>query len=192
MGTGTGLPHPPLWPRGQWARLLGLFALAVAATVVSFAIISRISHPLLPGGSPAPAIRLASSAGSSDVHDVLAESSGRPVVLEFFETTCAVCQREVRPMCDVHAKHATVPFYGIDAARESAKAVDDFRTSQGGGCIDWPLLLDPQSTVLRSYNVTVVPTVYVIDGRGRVAYTGTGEAGVSGLDRALTTLGGGG
>jgi peroxiredoxin len=192
MGTATGLPHPPLWPRGQWARLLGLFALAVVATVVSFAIVSRISHPLLPGGSPAPAIRLAGSAAPGDVHDVLSESSGHPVVLEFFETTCQICQREVRPMCDVHAKHPAVPFYGIDAARETAKAVEDFRHAQGGGCTGWPLLLDSQSTVLRAYSVTVVPTVYVIDSRGRVAYTGTGEAGVSGIDRALTQLGSGG
>jgi hypothetical protein len=34
----------------------------------------------------------------------------------------------------------------------------------------------------------VVPTVYVIDARGRVAYSGTGEAGVSGLDSALSQI----
>jgi cytochrome c biogenesis protein CcmG, thiol:disulfide interchange protein DsbE len=184
----TGMPRPPLWPRRQWLRLLGLFALAVVATVVSFAIVSRISRPaLLPGGSAAPVIRLSDSAGAH--HDVLADSRGGPVVLEFFETTCAVCQREVKPLCDLHARHPSLAVYSLDAARESATSVDGFRRSQAGGCISWPLLLDPSSDVLRSYRVTVVPTVYLLDGRGRVVYTGTGEAGVAGLDQALAGLG---
>ena len=181
-----GLPRPALWQRGQWVRLLGLFVVAVAATVVSFAIVSRISHPLLPGGSPAPPIRLQGADGRH--YDVLAAAAGRPVVLEFFETTCAVCQREVKPMCDVRSKHSGVVFFGLDAARENAASVSAFGRDQGGGCIDWPLLLDPQSTVLRSYSVTVVPTVYLLGKDGRIAYTGTGESGVAGLDSAITAL----
>jgi peroxiredoxin len=182
----TMLPRPPLWPQGQWARLLGLFAVAVAATVISFALVSHISHPLLPGGAAAPRIRLQDTAGNH--HDVLAESSGGVVVLEFFETTCAVCQHEVSPMCAAQRRHPGVAFFGLDAARENAAAVEGFRHSQGGGCTGWPLLLDPASAVLRSYSVTVVPTVYVLDAKGRVAYTGTGEAGVSGLDQALAQV----
>jgi cytochrome c biogenesis protein CcmG/thiol:disulfide interchange protein DsbE len=193
MGADTPgrLPRPPLWQRGQLSRLLGLFVVAVAAVVISFAIVSRIGHPLLPGGSLAPAISL-QAAGSSPAssHDVLAEQRSRPFVLEFFETTCAVCQREVRPMCDVHARHSSVAFYGVDAARESGEAVARFAQTQAGGCTDWVLLLDPKSAVLRSYQVSVVPTVYVIDAQGRVAYTGTGEAGVSGLDAALNQIAG--
>jgi thiol-disulfide isomerase/thioredoxin len=179
-----GLPRAPLWPRGQWSRLLGLFVLAVAATVVSFAIVSRIAHPLLPGGAPAPPIVL-HAAGTGQRHDVLTERQGHPFVLEFFETTCAICQREVKPMCDIHSRHPAIAFYGVDAARENSDTVSRFAQTQAGGCTDWPLLLDPQSTVLRSYTVTVVPTIYLVDARGRVAYTGTGEAGVSGLDDAL-------
>jgi len=180
------LPRPPLWPSGQWSRLLGLFAVAVAATVISFALVSHIAHPLLPGGAPAPAIRLQDSAGLR--HDVLAEAAGHPVVLEFFETTCTVCQHEVGPMCDAQRRHPDIPFFGLDAAREKAATVEGFRHDQGSGCTGWPLLLDPNSNVLRSYSVTVVPTVYLLDARGRVAYTGTGEAGVSGLGQAIAQV----
>lgn len=186
-----GLPRPPLWPKGQWSRLLGLFAVAVAATVISFALVSHISHPLLPGGTAAPAIRLAAAGETTSTTplDVFASSSGRPVVLEFFETTCEVCQHQVKPMCDVHARHAgRVDFYGIDAARESNSTVTAFRHAQAGGCTAWPLLLDPKSDVLRAYSVTVVPTVYVVDANRRIVYSGTGEAGVAGLDQALGLL----
>jgi len=185
--TPTGLPRPPLWPKGQWSRLLGLFAVAVAATVVSFALVSHISHPLLPGGATAPAVKLLPAGDSSAVPlDVFATAAGRPVVLEFFETTCQVCQHEVRPMCDAHARHAgRVDFYGIDAARESSATVAAFGHDQAGGCQSWPLLLDPKSDVLRAYSVTVVPTVYVVDAQRHVVYSGTGEAGVAGLDQAL-------
>jgi len=181
-----GLPRPPLWPRGQLGRLLGLFAVAVAATVLSFALVSRIGHALLPGGSPAPQIKLAGADGQR--YDVLAAAQGHPVVLEFFETTCEICQREVKPMCDVRRKHPGAVFFGLDAARENAAAVSGFGRRQAGGCIDWPLLLDPNSNVLRSYSVTVVPTVYLLTPSGRVAYSGTGEAGVAGLDAAISSL----
>ena len=179
-------PHPPLWPKGRLPRLLGLFALAVAATVVSFAIVSRISSPkLLPGGSVAPAISLDASTGE---HATLF-GSNRPTVLEFFESTCSVCQREVPAMCALRKAHPEIDVYGVDAARENASTVNEFRRSQANGCIDFPLLLDPTSAVLRSYSVTVVPTVYLVDTRGRVAYTGTGAGGVDGLSSAISTLG---
>ena len=181
-----GLPRPALWQRGQWTRLLGLFVVAVAATVISFAIVSHISHPLLPGGSQAPQIRLQGADGQH--YDVLAGAAGRPVVVEFFETTCAVCQREVQPLCDLSRRYSGVAFFSVNAARESAATVSAFKRDQAGGCIDWPLLLDPQSNVLRSYSVTVVPTVYLLGKDGRIAYTGTGESGVAGLGTAITAL----
>jgi peroxiredoxin len=178
-------PHPPLWPKGRLPRLLGLFALAVGATVVSFAIVSRISGPkLLPGGAVAPAVSLDAATGEH----LTVFGTGRPTVLEFFETTCAICQREVPAMCALRKAHPELDVYGIDAARENAATVNDFRRTQGNGCIGFPLLLDPNSQVLRSYSVTVVPTVYLIDAHGRVAYTGTGAGGVDGLSTAITTL----
>ncbi|HEV7677793.1 MAG TPA: TlpA family protein disulfide reductase [Candidatus Dormibacteraeota bacterium] len=182
------LPRPPLWERGRLLKLIALFGVAVVATVVSFAIVSRISGPrLLPPGSPAPQIALDDSNGGRVV--ILgANAPARPTVLEFFETTCAICQREVAPLCQVHTAHAGADFYALDAARESAAAVNGFRTSQGGGCITFPVLLDPQSSVLRAYSVTVVPTVYLVDTRGRVVYSGTGAGGVDGLDAALRSL----
>jgi peroxiredoxin len=191
---GSGLPpHPPLFTRGRLARLLGLFVVAVVATVISFAVVSRISGPrLLPGGTVAPAIAADSSGGEHVAILGSGNPPSRPVVLEFFETTCAVCQQEVRPMCTVHAQHPGADFYGIDAAREDAAAVNGFRQGQAGGCTAWPLLLDPKSDILRAYSVAVVPTVYVIDTRGRVAYAGTGQGGVDGLATALRTLGAGG
>jgi peroxiredoxin len=191
MGVRSPLPpHPPLFTRSRLVQLIGLFALAVVATVVSFAVVSHIGGPrLLPGGTAAPAISATAASGEQVALFGAANPPPRPVVLEFFETTCAVCQQEVGAMCQTHAQHGGADFYGIDAAREDAGAVNGFRRSQSGGCTSWPLLLDPGSSILRSYSVTVVPTVYVIDTRGRVAYTGTGAGGVEGLATALRSLG---
>jgi thiol-disulfide isomerase/thioredoxin len=188
--TGGLPPHPPLFTRGRFARLLALFALAVVATVISFAIVSRISGPrLLPGGTAAAAISADASTGEHVTAFATGAPPTRPVVVEFFETTCAVCRQEVAPMCQVKAQHPGVDFYGIDAARENAATVNDFRRTQANGCTDWPLLLDPRSDLLRAYSVSVVPTVYVIDTRGRIAYAGTGAGGVDGLATALRNLG---
>jgi peroxiredoxin len=177
--------------RGRLVRLFGLFVLAVVVTVVSYAIVSRVSGPrLLPGGATAPAISAETSTGQQVTLFAGGAPPTRPVVLEFFETTCAICQREVGPLCQVKAAHPEVDFYGVDAARESAATVEQFRHAQGNGCIDFPLLLDPRSDLLRAYSVAVVPTVYVVDTHGRIAYSGTGAGGVDGLGTALRTLAG--
>jgi hypothetical protein len=191
MGARSPLPpHPPLFTRGRFVRLVGLFALAVVATVISFAVVSRISGPrLLPGGTAAPALSARSAAGDQVSLFGKGNLPRRPVVLEFFETTCTVCRQEVQPMCTVHAQHGGADFYGVDAAREGAAAVSDFGRTQAGGCTSWPLLLDPDSRILRAFSVTVVPTVYVVDTTGHVAYTGTGQGGVDGLATALRSLG---
>ena len=185
--------RPPLFSRGQLVRLLFLFGVAVVATVISFAIVSHISGPrLLPGGSAAPSISATAASGDQVALFAPGSTPAKPVVVEFFETTCAVCQQEVQPMCDLHARYPGADFYGIDAAREDAKAVNNFARSHAGGCTGWPLLLDPRSDILRAFSVTVVPTVYVIDTHGRVVYSGTGAGGVDGLGRALQSLGAGG
>jgi thiol-disulfide isomerase/thioredoxin len=185
--------RPPLFNRGQLVRLLFLFGVAVVATVISFAIVSHISGPrLLPGGSTAPSISASAASGEQVALFAPGGTAGKPTVVEFFETTCAVCRQEVQPMCDLHRRYQGVDFYGIDAAREDAGAVKNFAQSQAGGCTTWPLLLDPRSDVLRAYSVTVVPTVYVVDGKGVVVYSGTGAGGVDGLDRALQSLHAGG
>jgi len=186
-------PHPPLFTRGRLVQLVGLFALAVVATVINYAVVSHVGGPrLLPGGAAAPQISTTAASGDHVALFGPAGAPARPVVLEFFETTCAVCQQEVTPMCQARTQHPGADFYGVDAAREDASAVNNFRRTQGGGCTGWPLLLDPQSAILRAYSVTVVPTVYVIDAKGRVAYAGTGAGGVDGLAAALHSLGAGG
>src|SRR5581483_499630 len=48
-------PHPPLFTRGRLVQLVGLFALAVVATVINYAVVSHVGGPrLLPGGAAAP------------------------------------------------------------------------------------------------------------------------------------------
>ena len=155
MGERSPLPpHPPLFTRGRFVRLIGLFVLAVVATVISFAVVSHISGPrLLPGGTAAPAVGAKSAGGEQVALFGKGSPPSRPVVLEFFETTCTVCRQEVGPMCTVHAQHPGADFYGVDAAREDAAAVSDFGRTQAGGCTSWPLLLDPSSSILRAYSV---------------------------------------
>ena len=160
---------------------------AVVVTIFSSVLIPHLfPHKLLAVGTQAPSLSLDAAAGGTI--DIPTAAEGRPFVLEFFETSCPVCQHEVPAVCDLARTHPDVKFFGVNAARETASAVQQFRRQQGGGCITFPLLIDLRSDALRRYTVTVVPTVYLVDVHGRVAYAGTGAGGVEGLKTAIAAL----
>jgi len=124
----------------------------------------------------APPIRLSDADGGS--LDVLGAAGGRPVLVEFLDTACSVCQREVPAVCRLAAVHPGLYVVAIDAVGEDAARLRQFRHDQGTGCIHFPLLVDPGARVTHTYSVSAVPTVYVLDASGRIAYSGVGAAGV--------------
>ena len=80
---------------------------------------------------------------------------------------------------------------GIDAAREPAAAVRAYAQRHLGAGCQVKLLVDPAGKVSRSYQISVVPTVYVVDGNGKIFAGGFGETTVAAAARVLRQLGGG-
>ena len=153
--------------------------------MVAAVLVPRLRAQLLADGSTAPAFSLL---GDDGQHHSLPH---RTTVLEFFETTCPHCREAAPRMCAIAAQHPGVAFVGVDAGLEGVDTLRAYRRDLLAGCpgLDAPVLLsDPRADVTHRYRVGVVPTVYVVDASGRIAYSGVGADGVAGVAAVLDRI----
>ena len=148
-------------------------------------------HPqasLLRNGSAAPAITLQTDTG---VHvDALAAAAHRPLLIQFFSTVCDTCARQGPALCALPARFRRTLVIAVDAAGETAAAIRAYGLhAMPPPCVAHRLV-DPALSVTRAYQAAVVPTVYVVDSSGRIAYGGVGGNAIDGAQAALMQLGG--
>lgn len=144
--------------------------------------------PLLSTGSAAPAINLTSDTGQRV--NALAAAAHHALVIEFFDIECATCQRQAPALCGIAAGHTSDVVVAVDAGNESAAAIRGFRMRYFAAPCPITVLVDPGLAVSRAYRAAVVPTVYVVDKGGNIAYADVGPAGVDNLDAVLQRVGG--
>lgn len=101
---------------------------------------------------------------------------GTPMIVSFWSTSCKPCIRELDAIYDVLPdwKEETdfrVVAVSTDDSRLLAKA-KSFAQGRGWG-EDYTLLFDKNQDFMRAMNVSVVPHVFVIDGKGKVVYSHT-------------------
>ena len=143
--------------------------------------------PQLAAGTTAPAIVLHTVAGAS--LNANAAAAHHALVVEFIETSCETCQRNAPVVCALAARFSHDVFVGVDAGAESAAAVAGFAAAHEPAGCPVTLLLDPGLSVTHAYEAAVVPTVYVVDSSGKIAYGGVGSDGIAGLAAVLQRLG---
>jgi thiol-disulfide isomerase/thioredoxin len=138
---------------------------------------------LLAPGMQAPAFTLETPPGPKVS---LASLRGKVVLLEFFATWCPHCAAEAPHLKTIYAAlpHSRYAFVAVNADSETAPSVLAYHIYFG---FPFPAVLDPggksgsfhhhgsRGTVSLAYRVPSYPTFYVLDGKGRVAWAGTGE-----------------
>lgn len=120
---------------------------------------------------PAPAFELQDMAGQpinfSDYQDQI-------LFLNFWQTTCAPCVRELPAFAEFAADQAgqgvAVLAVNFDETTTQVQRFFDENDIRGV-----PLALDPASQVRRTYGVQMLPTTFVIDRDGRVRFMHLGE-----------------
>jgi peroxiredoxin len=135
-------------------------------------------------GTEAPAFDLYTPRGK---RVSLASMRGKTVLLEFFATWCPHCHAEAPHLKQLYAKldQGRYAFVGINGDGEdpaSVLAYDRFFK------LPFPVLLDPNRSdpgsfshegsrgpVSLAYKLSLFPTFYMIDPRGRVVWAATGE-----------------
>ena len=88
----------------------------------------------------------------------------------------------------MQADFSAVTVVGVDAAREPADKLRAFQQRYLPAGCSVTLLADPGARVSQQYAITVVPTLYVVDGNGKIAAAGFGETTVEPARRLLERL----
>jgi peroxiredoxin len=151
------------------AKIARVFApaVALAAAALLVAVTPRVA---MAGGTPqvgsvAPDFSLPTAAGKTIK---LSDLRGKVVVVNFFATWCPPCRAETPDL--VAASNAFAPrgvvFVGVDA-KESAQLVNQFAAAKD---VAYILALDSDGKVDERYDVRAIPTTYVVDRDGRIAY----------------------
>jgi peroxiredoxin len=145
--------------------------------------------PLLATGAAAPAIALQTADGRRV--DVFAAASHGPVLIQFFDTVCVNCREQQVALCTLAASFPRASVVEVDAGRESAAAVGAYAHANVAAPCRVTLLVDPGATVSQRYAITVVPTYYVVDSAGHIAFGGVGATGLAAAQPVLRQLAGG-
>jgi peroxiredoxin len=102
----------------------------------------------------------------------LSERLGEVVLLNFWNSPCNACRKQVASLDDLAARYAgnglVVLGINLDGdRRRTAAAVEALNVS-------YPILLDNLKNVSRSYQVDKMPVTVLIDRQGTVRYVATG------------------
>ncbi len=139
------------------------FTLAIALFVSTFAF------------AQVPSVKVENSKGEAFDTKTLIES-GKPTIISFWSTSCKPCIRELDAIYDAlpdwkEEADFNVVAVSTDDSRLLAKA-RSFAEGRGWG-EDYILLFDKNQDFMRAMNVSQVPHVFVLDGKGKIVYSHT-------------------
>ena len=140
------------------------FLLSIAAPFISALAAAQV-----------PSVTVENFKGESfDTVSLLDE--GTPMIISFWSTSCKPCIRELDAVYDampdwLEEADFRVVAVSTDDSRLLAKA-KSFAEGRGWGD-EYTLLFDKNQDFMRAMNVSVVPHVFVVDGKGKVVYSHT-------------------
>ena len=111
---------------------------------------------------PAHAMALPSLRGPGSIN--LTGSASKPLVLNFWSSTCAPCQRETPALASVaRAMGTKVAFLGIDTADQRAAA----RAFIARYKVPYPVAFDPDASAAGRYGVPGLPVTIFLSPSGK-------------------------
>ena len=114
--------------------------------------------------------------------------AGRPLLVTFWSTTCAVCLREMPELDALYRRFSRRGFEVIAVAMpwDSPGAVVQLARARG---TPYPVALDVDGAIARAFgDVSATPTHFLIDPDGDVAFRRTGALDFSALTSRLRSM----
>ena len=160
-----------------WAVLLALLLL-VGAAAAGWTLAAR-AHRQAPAGQGLT-FRLASLDGRRLGPG---DFPGKTLVVEFWATWCAPCRLQAAILEEMYPRYRRegVEFLAVNLGEEA----DLVRQFVADSPFSYPVLLDPRQELGQKVGVYALPTVLVLDPRGKTVYLEPGIADEATLRRAL-------
>ena len=117
------------------------------------------------------------------------KGSGNPLLLAFFSVFCDPCRDELAILQRIQERYGgRVEVVAVCLDGEILKSTVAGVAKQEG--YSFRVLLDEVTNrqvfrVADGYRVTAMPTLYIVDGSGRIAFAGTGRVAEDILDKAV-------
>lgn len=172
-------PNPVTGRQSPRSRLAAIALVVVGAVVLSTATVlglhwatvsSRKASAMPQAQEPgftrldrqAPAVLLPSLRGPGTFS--IAKLAGKPIVLNFWASTCEVCKSETPALASVaRALGGKVTFVGIDSVDRHEPAMA-FITKYH---VPYPIGFDPQGTATIRYGVVALPVTFFLSSSGK-------------------------
>jgi len=171
------------------ARSKVLRVLVVCAALATALLAGACGRPAPVGDLvPMPEFTLASLGGESFAK---ADFAGKVVLFDLWATWCGPCHLQADILRELYPQAAKkgVEFVAV-ATGEEIGIVRDF---VGRRPFLYAVLVDPEETIAAALDIVALPTLVVMDRKGRIAYRHTGVADaetiLAALDRAESAAG---
>jgi cytochrome c biogenesis protein CcmG/thiol:disulfide interchange protein DsbE len=140
-----------------------------------------IASPLVGHRAPSFALRTLDNRRALS----LATLRGRPVVVNFWQSSCIPCRQEHPLLLHAFREYGqNVAFVGV-SYEDGTSAAESFLRSNGGG---WPTLKDPGGLTAIDYGVYGIPETFFIDRSGVIRYKSVGPVTAGVLQREIRTI----
>ena len=173
------------WPVSRGRSLAVAAMTAALAAIVILAVVPRMSESSAFEAldRPAPAFHVIAgdrSIGLADLH-------GRVTVLAFWASWCLPCIRESPELERVYQRfrnNSRVAFYAVDTAFLGDQTAEDGQRFLQNHHLELPMAFDAGEAA-RALGVDGIPTLFILDGNGRIRYVHHGYDGSESMETAL-------
>jgi peroxiredoxin len=141
-------------------------------------------EPGSPVGKPAPGFELSNLEGSKVS---LASLQGKTVLLDFWATWCKPCHEQTRILTPLYEELRSqgAEFLAVNSG-EDEETVRRFVTKNP---FAYPVLLDPEDSLAAKLDVIALPTLVVLDRKGKVVFFQEGIAEAKAIRDELARAG---
>ena len=121
-----------------------------------------------------PSVQLKDLEGKT-VNTAELSNNGKPFVISFFATWCKPCNSELKAIHEQYADwQEETGMKVIAVSIDQAQNVNKVKPMVDGEGWEYEVLLDPNSEFRRAMGVQMIPHVFIIDGKGKIAESRSG------------------